>query len=205
VVKKSKSKRVFVIRIDEISEATLEQLLDKLKIKEAYIRISPRKKEAIIKLVGFEGDIRDTWSDIKSTLRKQRFRETCTALISDLFKEVGGTFPPDVLVEALRIRGFKAEVFGDCIVSDAEKNLLVDIARKIIEAMQTETLRFNAKGKSTRKLLLIAIAGYNLSPTEAVELLLREELVKKVDEGTVMIAKNLREAVEILTRKYSLR
>jgi hypothetical protein len=165
-------RRVFHIRIPKSASGDVEKFLERLSeaIKSYGGAIRLEDNESVrVEIYGDGSMIRDSWIRIRNLLKEYRSLEVGRGLkgysLKRIYKEVGLAVPSDVLVEALRVKGYKAESDGENIISDADLDTIISLASEIKRAI--EDLRF-VQATRTAKKLIAAVSATTGRPVDDV-------------------------------------
>lgn len=198
------TKRRFVIPCREEECLKIYDLLkDKIPLVNQVL-IEFTKSGILIEAYGYETDIKNLWYEVKKTTRSLREIERGIGLrrysISLISRIIHDTFPPRLLVEALKKMHYSAEYSdeGDVIVSNADLETVVKTASKISELNKITSRR--ASNTSTRYFLISASTVTDLEVEKVVKKAIELGLLEEVDEGKVILRLDWRQALDILIR-----
>ncbi|ABM81463.1 DUF2067 family protein [Hyperthermus butylicus] len=167
----------------------LEKIYEKVSsaFKAGYAEISIQGNKLFLEVVGTEYEIKDTWYRVRQAVSElwelYRLSKGMEASIEALVREVGRTFPPESLVYALRLRGYKAELSDDKsrITTNAPLDVVVEVARTIAEVI--DELRFRVKGTAAKRMIAALAAGLQEPAEKVIEYGLRSRVLEETEEG----------------------
>ncbi len=141
------------------------------------ISITFRENGLYIELYGYKSDIRNAWARIKQLIRMYRQAHVPTAVghrvsIEYIVSNIKKTFPPQLLVEVLKRKGYEARYDGEAIETSASLDTLIGLADSIADIISS--LKYRVRG-STAKHLIAASTLLTGKPLEKVI----DELVEK--------------------------
>ena len=124
-----------------------------------------------ITMYGYKTDIRNAWSYIKRLVSsyksavvehggKRRIR------VDYVVERIGHTFPPKLLIEILKYKGYVAELseFKNEIITNASLEVVEETASKIHELINE--IRFNVRGTTTKYYVVAASILTGMKPEE---------------------------------------
>ena len=179
--------RLFVVNVPP--GIPVEKIYERLAsaVRSGYAEISIKGGKAYITVAGTESQIRETWASIKNALSQlwslHRLLTSHEAPVEAIVREAGRTFPPEALVEALRLRGYRAELSSDkeTIYTDAPPELVIDLARAIAGAM--DEMRFRVKGTAAKRMIAALAAGLGVDVETVIEYGLRSRVLVEAEDG----------------------
>ncbi len=198
-------KRIFILKCEseELCHELVEKIIENVPLREATYQVQGNVIKVTI--VGLKHDVQNAWSRIKELYRETlRIKRTLsqrglkTIPVSYLVKSIKRTFPPDVLVLALTLKGSKAEKRDNEIVTNAEINNVILTAKKIADAI--DKLKFRTKGTATKKAIACLSAILNIDVDEIIDVLKKLELVVE-EEEKVKVKKEWRSVVKEVISK----
>lgn len=174
-------RRLFVLSVPP--GIPLDKLLERLSsaLKASVARVRVRDGRVFIEVTGTKAQIRESWAEAKAVVEElwelYRLMRGGEGSVRVIVREVGRTFPPDALVEALRLRGYAASIEGDMLRTNAPYEVLIETARRIVEAL--DAVRFSAQGAGLRKTVAIVSAALGVGVEEVLERAVGEGLVER--------------------------
>jgi len=179
--------RLFVVNVPP--GIPQEKIYERLAsaVRSGYAEISIRGGKAHIMVSGTDSQIRETWASIKNALTQlwslHRLLTSHEAPVEAIVREAGRTFPPEALVEALRLRGYQAELSSDkeTIYTDAPPDLVVELARAIADAM--DEMRFRVRGTAAKRMIAALAAGLGVDVETVIEYGLRSRVLVEAEDG----------------------
>jgi len=194
-------RRVYTVNVPPLPvEKVYERLASAVRTGFAEIRIEGGR--ASIALVGTEAQIREAWASIKEAVTQlwelYRLLSGGEAAIEAIVREVGRTFPPEALVEALRLLGYEATLNEDGAVlyTTAPPEKVVETARKIAEVM--DETRFSVRGSAAKRLVAALSAGLGVPADVVIEYGLRSRVLEQDEEGKVRLRMEWRQGLRRL-------
>ncbi len=198
--------RKFVVNCpsEDFCQELLNILLENLPSYNMYYRIRNNKIE--ITITGLKSDINHAWSMIKTfkqllmaTYNKDR--EGLLSLpVKYIVMNIRKTFPPDLLVSLLSLKGYKASLEDDIIKTNASKGEVFDLASTIADLLQE--LKYRALGKSTKKIIVITSVLLSKSIDDSIEFLKGIDVLEEVEEDKYRIKINIDQALSTILRQY---
>lgn len=163
----------------------LEKVDEELSLK-TDLHAELKANKLIFRVIGLESDVQTAINDLKEflalyTLQKTDPRKGIRADI--LAKYVGRSIPLDVLAIVIKkMLAIPVEVRGATIYANTDLDTVVTIAKKIAEVQQkVEPMPYP---NSLKKLLMAAIAIYNVSHVEILEALHNMKYLNEKNELT---------------------
>ena len=198
--------RKFVINCpsEDFCQELLNILLENLPSYNMYYRIRNNKIE--ITITGLKSDTNYVWSMIKTykqllTITYGRDKKGLHSLpIKYIVMNIRKTFPPDVIVTLLSLKGYKAVLENDVIKTDASKSEVFDLANTVADILQE--LKYRTLGKNTKKIIVIASILLNRPVNDAIEFLKETGIIEEVEEDKYKIKVNLDQALSTILRQY---
>ncbi len=198
--------RKFVINCPskEFCQELLNILLENLPSYNMYYRIRNNKIE--ITITGLKSDISYVWSMIKTYKQLlmttySKDKEGLLGLpIKYIVMNIRKTFPPDILVTLLSLKGFKAILENDIIKTNASKDEVFHLADMVADILQE--LKYRALGKSTKKIIVTASILLNKSVNDAIEFLKETGILEEIEEDKYKIKVNFDQALSTILRQY---
>ncbi len=198
--------RKFVINCpsEDFCQELLNILLENLPSYNMYYRIRNNKIE--ITITGLKSDINHVWSMIKTykqllmTTYSKDKKGLLSLPIKYIVMNIRKTFPPDILVTLLSLKGYKAILENDIIKTNASKDEVFNLADVVADILQE--LKYRALGKSTKKIVTIASILLNKSVNDAIEFLKESGILEEVEEDKYKIKVNLDQALSTILRQY---
>jgi len=163
------AKRRFRVKcVDEPCEKLAEKISESISIAGEY-NVTIQDGFVTVEFYGYESEIKKAWGKIKNMLAGSPKVEKGVFVfdINTMFKDVGSTFPPRVLVEVLRRLGFTASLSGegDKIKTNASKETVYSISSRIAEV--AGTIPSEIRGLST-KYYILTLSVLTSFPVEEV-------------------------------------
>ncbi len=185
----------------EECEDILSYLLENVKARDISYRVTPSGIYVTIR--GLEPEIRDAWQRIRyySSLAKRlrSGRGVVEIPVNHIAKETGVTVSAQALVEALRLKGYKAEFAEGLIRSDAPREELLGLARVLGEV--AKSLGMVVRGSAARRLVSVAVALTGTRAEDVLEVAGRLGLmVYDEDSGRYVLTREWRDALRLLLR-----
>jgi len=153
-----------------------------------------------IEIYGSEALAAMTAANLKRLLREFRVkrrgsRETRVSRAA-LTRAAGVAVPVDVLVEVLRVLGYRGDVEGDDLVTNAEPETIMDLAASLGHAIR-ETQMLDAT-RTAKKLVLAGMIAAGLDQLEVIERAMEVGVLDEDDEGKLFVRGDWREALKRL-------
>ncbi len=194
--------RSFYVKcLGEECEEILAYILENVKARDVSYRVTP--SGIYITIRGLEPEIRDAWQRIRYyaslSKRLRSGRGIVEVPINHLAKEAGVTVSAQALVEALKLRGYKAEFSEGLLRSDAPRDELLELARTLGEVSRELGLR--VRGSAARRVVSVAVAltGMNveevLGEAERLGLLVYDEYSNRF-----VLTREWRDALRLLLK-----
>lgn len=184
-----------------------EKLYEKLAqaIKAPYAEIRVKGGKVYVEVVGTGYEVREAWVRLRNALRDlwelSRAETEGRIAVDALAREAGRTFPPEALVYALRLRGYRASLErgeeGLVVATNAPLEEAVSLARAVAEAV--EAVRFTVRGTAARRAVAALAAGLGLPPDEVVAAGLEEGVFAEDEDGKAVLRMEWRRAVSRLS------
>ncbi len=182
----------------------LDRFAERLKeaVRTPYVEVRPERDGKLsIVLVGVEADVRDSWFRIKSMVSElwelYSLARKGEVSIDAIVREIRRTFPPQALVEALQLRGFKAElVEGNVLRTNAPADVVIDMAARIAEVI--DAIRFDVKGTAAKRVIAAVAAAFDVSPHVVIDVGLRADVFRETEDGKVELKREWRQAIRRL-------
>ncbi len=194
-------RRVYTVNVPPLPvEKVYERLASAVRTAFAEIRVEGGR--ASIAVVGTEAQLREAWASIKEAVTQlwelYRLLSGGEATIEAIAREAGRTFPPEALVEALRLMGYEATLDEDKTVlrTAAPSEKVVEAARRIAEVM--DEIRFSVRGSAAKKLVAALSAGLGVPADAVIEYGLRSRVFIRDDEGKVRLRMEWRQGLRRL-------
>ena len=179
-------------------EKVLERISEELRIP--YAEISYSKGKLYVELVGTEAQMRETWARLRNVITElwglHSLRVRGEAPIDVLVKEAGRTFPPEALVYALELRGYKAEINENMLRTTAPADMVIELARRVGEII--DELRYRVKGTAIKRLIAAVAAGLDVDVDKVLEFGLKMRIFEENEEGKIELREEWRRALRKL-------
>ncbi len=202
--RKTVKTRVFTIAIPPGTD--IEKLYDRVAkaMKTGYGEAWVEKGRLYVRLTGTDYELRTAWARIKEAVSELWSLYSLEARgetsIEGIVREIRATFPPDALVEALRLQGYRAELGGEgpgkTLSTNAPAEKVLETAKRVAEAV--EEVRFRVRGSNAKKLVAAAAAGLGRSVEEVIEYGLRLGVLGVDEEERVYLREEWRRALKKL-------
>ncbi len=199
------TKRTFILKCfsEEICQELLEKIIENAPIRDATYHIHGNVLK--ITIVGLKHEVQASWMKIKEIysemfkiLEMEKEKGLKHIPISYIVKTIRRTFPPEALALALMLKGFKAEVKDEEIVTNAHIDEVISLSRKIVKAI--DDLKFRAKGSASKKAISCISAILDLDVDVVINMLRDTDLLVEEDDK-VKVKKEWRGVVkEIISR-----
>lgn len=193
-------KRVFTIpcRKDKCLELS-NLILEKIGVEEATLRVGENSIE--VKVYGYESDVKATWSRIKRLIKEYRSsvkieKNLLKIKVDYLVKKTGRAFPPKVLVETLRRKGFFAQYDkGEgVIVTDASLDKITECVESITKIY--EQVKYDLRGKTAIYYVTILSLVLGREPEFVIEKAKELNHVYLDEDGKLRLRLNLQQALD---------
>ena len=198
--------RKFVINCpsEDFCQELLSILLENLPSYNMYYRIRNNKIE--IHVTGLKTEINHVWSMIKTY--KQMLMNTymkdekglSNIPVKYIVMHIRKTFPPDILVTILSIKGYKAVIEGEIIKTNASKNEVFTLANMIADRI--EELKYRAIGRNTKKIIVTTSILLNKNIDETIEVLKNKDILEEIEEDKYKAKVNFEQALSTILRQY---
>ena len=168
-------------------------------------RIRGNKLEIVVQ--GLKHDVQGIWALIKHyhsdllKIKAQKMKEFKEYPIRYIVSKIRRTFPPDIVVEILKAKGYKADLEDDKITTNANLDMVSDIASKVAKIL--DEIRYDVVGKSTKKIVVYASILLDKNPKDIVRVLIDEGILVEDEEvGKPRLAVNLEQAIKKIKTIY---
>ncbi len=185
-----------------------ERIGDAIKALQAEVRVEGRR--LFITLWGTEAQVKDTWMRIRQVVSElweiYNLERRGEASIDAIVKEAGRTFPPEALVEALKLKGYDTSYDKEngIIRTKAPPSLVVSSARRIAEVI--DELRFQVAGTAIKRVIAAVAVGLDVSVDRVIEFGLKMRVFERNEDGKVILVEEWRKAIRklaVMLRPYS--
>ena len=195
-------RRLYTIRIPPGIDA--EKLNERLKeaIRTPYAEIRVEKDGRLrIVLVGVEADVKESWFRIRNVVSElwelYNLSKKGEVSIDAIVREIRRTFPPQALVEALRLRGYQAELLeGNVLRTNAPLDVLLSLASRIAEVL--EEIKFDVRGTAAKRVVAAVAAAFDLPPHHVIEIGMKADVFAEDEDGKVILKREWRQAIRRL-------
>ncbi|NPA85342.1 MAG: DUF2067 domain-containing protein [Crenarchaeota archaeon] len=174
--------RRFVIKC--VNEEACYELLNKIteEVSVRWLKGEVEGNKLIIEALGFPYELKSLRYEIEELKREieSAAMPYTKVSIEELPKLAKVTVPVDALVEALRLLGYSARLEDNTLISDAPFSEVVEVMKKMREAMEDEVVRFRLP-HSAKKAVAVLSAAYSLPPGAVVEAMEREGFIEPGD------------------------
>ena len=196
-------RRLYTIRVPPgiDLEKLNERLREAIRVPYAEIKMERDGRLRIV-LVGVEADVKDSWFRIKSVVAElwelYNLARRGEVSIDAIVREIRRTFPPQALAEALKLRGYKAELLeGNVLRTNAPLDVVLDVARRIAEIL--DEIKFDVKGTAAKRVVAAVAAAYDLPPSRVIEVGLRADVFEETEDGKIALKREWRQAIRRLS------
>jgi hypothetical protein len=171
-----------------------------LRVSQAQIRLEGRR--LFITLWGTEAQIKETWMKVRQVVSElwelYMLQKTGEASVEAIAREAGRTFPPEALVEALKIRGYSASYDRELgrIRTNAPLNEVLECARRIAEVI--DELKFRVSGTAIKRAIAAVSVGLGVDHDMVIEFGLKMRVFEKNDEGKLVLKEEWHRAIRKL-------
>ncbi len=195
-------KRLYTIRappgVD--LEKLNERIREALRVPYAEIHIDKDGRLRIM-LVGIEADVRESWFRIKNAISElwelYNLSKKGEVSIDAIVKEVRRTFPPQALVEALKLRGYEAELLeGNILRTNAPLSVVLELASRIAEVI--DEVKFDVKGTAAKRVVAAVAAAFDIPPFEVLEVGKKADVFQEDEDGKLALKREWRQAIRRL-------
>ncbi len=195
-------RRLFTIRVPPGID--LEKLNERLReaIRVPYAEIRAEKDGRLrIMLVGVEADVKESWFRIKNVVAElwelYNLSKRGEVSIEAIVREIRRTFPPQALVEALRLRGYNADLLeGNVLRTNAPLDVVLELASRIAEIL--DEVKFDVKGTAAKRVVAAVAAAFDVSPFEVIEIGRRADVFEEGEDGKIVLKREWRQAIRRL-------
>jgi len=168
-------------------------------------RIRGNKLEIVVQ--GLKHDVQGIWALIRHyysdllKVKAQKMKEFKEYPIRYIVSKIRRTFPPDIVVEILKAKGYKADLEDDRITTNASLDVVSDIAFKVAKIL--DEIRYDVVGKSTKKIVVYASILLDKDPKDVIGVLINEGiLVEDKELGKPKLVVNLEQAIKKIKTIY---
>ncbi len=157
-----------------------------------YLSYRLRGDKLEITVYGLKHEVQNIWSLIKYyysnvlKIMSQKYKEYKEYPIDYIVSKTRRTFPPDILVEILKVKGFHALHEDNIIKTNAPIEEVLELASKIAELL--DKIKYDVRGKATKKVVVLTSLLLKMDPNDAINRLLNEGILRKDDEGKPILA-----------------
>ena len=195
--------RMYTIRIPPGID--VDKLNERLReaIRTPYAEIKVEKDGRLrIALVGVEADVKESWYRIRSVVSElwelYNLSKRGEVSIDAIVREVRRTFPPQALVEALKLRGYKAELLeGNILRTNAPLDIVLGLASRIAEVL--DEIKFDVRGTAAKRVVAAVAAAFDLPPSRVIEVGLRADVFSEDEDGKIILKREWRQAIRRLS------
>lgn len=200
-------KRFFQINCKGEECLKLAELIREKAPAAEYMGIEIREDALRITMHGYKTDIKKAWEYIRRLVSSYRSSVTITRhglrriKVEYLVEKTGRTFPPILLVEILKYKGYKA-ILSDCkdeIITDAEPEVLEELVAKISDIINK--IRFDIRGTVAKYYVVVASIILGLEPEQVIEKGVLHGHLYRDEEGKIRIKKEWRQALAEFLRQ----
>ncbi len=196
-------RRLYTIRVPPGIDA--EKLNERLKeaIRTPYAEIKVEKDGRLrILLVGVEADVKESWFRIRNVVSElwelYNLAKRGEVSVEAIVKEVRRTFPPQALVEALKLRGYRAELLeGNVLRTNAPPEVILSLATRIAEVI--DEVKFDVRGTAAKRVVAAVAAAFDLSPQQVIEVGLKADVFTEDEDGKIVLKREWRQAIRRLS------
>ncbi len=177
-----------------------ERVSEALRASQAELRLEGRR--LFITIWGTDAQIKESWLRIRQAVSElwelHSLQRSGEASVDAIVKEAGRTFPPEALVEALKLRGYSAEYDRELsrIRTSAPASLVIEFARRIAEVI--DELRFRVSGTAIKRVVAAVSVGLDVDVDMVIEFGLKMRVFDKDEDGKVVLREEWRRAIRKL-------
>ena len=159
-------------------------------------------RRLFITLWGTEAQVKETWLKLRQIVSElweiYRLERLGEASVDAIVKEAGRTFPPEALVEALRLMGYEASYDRETglIRTRAPADIVVSTARRVAEVI--DELKFRVSGTAAKRVIAAVAVGLGVEVDKVIEFGLKMRVFKEDENGRVVLAEEWRRAIRKL-------
>ena len=172
-----------------------------------YMDIEIREDALRITMYGYKTDIKNAWEYIRRLVSSYRSSIITTRhglrriKIEYLVEKTSRTFPPILLVEILKYKGYKAILsdYKDEIITDAEPKVLEELAVKIFDVINK--IRFDVRGTVAKYYVAATSIILGVEPEQVIEKGILYGHLYRDEDGKIRIKKEWRQALAELLRQ----
>jgi len=194
--------RVFKISVS--GEEELLEILDAICSRLTFVDFNISSRPGFIKVAvrGSHDDVRRAAGlirELTSTIkRKSRLKLAGINLfeVRALSREAGTAISLELLSQALQLRGFKCRVVEGGVETDADEDVVFEVARLIGSAYTK--LQFETKSSSVKRLLALASSVSGVDLWTVVDVAEELKLLGKNESGRLVLRRGWREALDEL-------
>lgn len=182
----------------------LEKLYDRVseavRALQAEVRLEGRR--LFVTLWGTEAQVKETWLKLRQIITElweiYRLERTGEASIDAIAREAGRTFPPEALVEALKLMGYEASYDRETglIRTNAAASTVVSTARRLAEVI--DELRFRVSGTAIKRVIAAVAVGLGVDVDKVIEFGLKMRVFEEDENGRVVLVEEWRRAIRKL-------
>lgn len=180
----------------------LEKVLERIseELRTPYAEVSYSKGKLYVELVGTEAQMRETWTRLRNIIAElwglYSLKVRGEVPIDVLVREAGRTFPPEALVCALELRGYKAEIDDGVLKTTASADVVIELARRIGEVI--DELKYRVRGTAIKRLVAAVAAGLDVDVDKVLEFGLKMRVFEENEEGKIELREEWRRALRKL-------
>ena len=186
-------RKLYVINVPP--RLPVEKIYDKIAsvIRTGYAEIRVANGKAYIEIVGTTAQLKENWQRIKDAVKElwdlYSLEIRGEAPVDIIAREAGATFPPQALVEALRLLGYEARLIDTgetkLVQTNAPSRLVIKTAGRLGGVM--ETLRFRVAGSVAKRVIAAVAVGLNVDPETVIEYGLRMRVFERGDDSRIRL------------------
>jgi len=144
--------------------------------------------------------MRETWARLRNIIAElwglYSLKVRGEVPIDVLVREAGRTFPPEALVCALELRGYKAEIDNGVLKTTASADAVIELARRIGETI--DELKYRVKGTAIKRLIAAVAVGLDVDVDKVLEFGLKMRVFEENEEGKIELREEWRKALRKL-------
>ena len=197
-------RKLYVINVPP--RLPVEKIYEKLAsvIRTGYAEIRVVNGKAYIEMVGTAAQLRENWQRVKDAVKElwdlYSLEIRGEAPVDVIAREAGSTFPPQALVEALRLLGYEARLIDTgevkLVRTNAPSRLVIETANRLGGVV--DSLRFQVAGSAAKRVIAAVAVGLNVDPETVIEYGLRMRVFERDDAGRVRLREEASRAVRKL-------
>ncbi len=199
-------KRVFHVNCSgEECLKIAEIIRENITVTEVHIDI--KDYGLVIEIYGYKSDVKNAWNKIKKlvamyknvsrTIKGGEVLYPVEYIVSLIKK----TFPPLLLVEVLKRKGYSSRYEDGKIITNAEIEEVKSIAEKIADIINE--IRYDVKGTTSKYFVAAASILLGLEPSEVIEKAINHGLMYLDEDEKARIRYEWRQALDKFVKIFS--